>query len=102
MEGTRRRTLDLFAPLPDSYLVAQPNPLLSPPVWDLGHIAAYEELWLVRRVGGRAALHPELDDLYDAFETPRRDRGTAAVLPPAEARRFMGEVRTRSLEVLDG
>ena len=42
LAGTRRRTLDLFAPLPRELLVRQPTPLLSPPVWDLGHIAAYE------------------------------------------------------------
>ena len=64
LESTRRRTLELFAPLPHRHLVRQPSPLLSPPVWDLGHIAAYEELWLVRRIGGRAGRHPELDALY--------------------------------------
>ena len=100
LTGTRRRTLDLFAPLPEAHLVGQPSPLLSPPVWDLGHIAAYEELWLVRRVGGGRALHPELDDLYDAFETPRRRRGTAPCLPPAAAHRFLSDVRERALDVL--
>jgi len=101
LEGTRLRTIDLFAPLPEEHLVGQPSPLLSPPVWDLGHIAAYEELWLVRRVGRGPALHPELDDVYDAFETPRLSRGTAPVLPPHEARHFLREVRLRSLEVLE-
>ena len=102
MERTRRRTLDLFEPLPEPHLVGQPTPILSPPVWDLGHIAAYEELWLVRRVGGGEALHPELDELYDAFETPRPSRGAAPCLPPAEAHRFLREVRRRSLDVLAG
>ncbi len=97
---TRARTMAVFAPLPAEHLVRQPSPLLSPPVWDLGHIAAYEELWLVRRIGGRPGLHPELDALYDAAETPRRDRGTAPLLPPAEARAFLREVRARSLDVL--
>lgn len=96
----RRRTLGLFAPLPPEHLVGQPDALLSPPVWDLGHIAAYEELWLVRRVGGRPGLHPDLDRLYDATETPRRDRGTAPLLPPEAAHGFLRDVRERSLEVL--
>src|SRR4051794_3134057 len=100
LDGTRRRTLDLFAPLPPEHLVRQPSPLLSPPVWDLGHIAAYEELWLVRRIGGRPGLHPELDALYDAAETPRADRGTAPLLRAEEAHGFLREVRGRSLEVL--
>ncbi len=100
LEGTRRRTLGIFGPLPHEHLTRQASPLLSPPVWDLGHIAAYEELWLVRRIGGRAALHPELDQLYDAAETPRRDRGTAPLLTPREAHAFLRDVRERSLDVL--
>ena len=97
---TRRRTLALFAPLPHEHLVRQPSPLLSPPLWDLGHIAAYEELWLARRVGGRAPLHPELDDVYDAAETPRRRRGEIRILDESEARAYLAAVRERSLETL--
>ena len=31
---------------------------MSPLVWDLGHIAAFEDLWLVHRYGGRPMLRP--------------------------------------------
>ena len=58
---------------------------MSPLVWDLGHIAAFEDLWLVHRYGGRPLLRDELADVYDAFETPRADRGELAV--PATRRR---------------
>ena len=44
---------------------------MSPLAWDLAHIAAYEDLWLVHRHGGEPLLHPELAAMYDAFETPR-------------------------------
>lgn len=102
LEATRRRTLELFAPLPHEHLVAQPTELLSPPLWDLGHIAAYEELWLARRLGGRPPLHPQLDDVYDAFETPRSGRGDAPILGERDAHRYLADVREASLEVLDG
>ncbi|MBJ7457505.1 MAG: DinB family protein, partial [Thermoleophilia bacterium] len=100
LDATRRRTLDLFAPLPHEHLVGQPNALLSPPLWDLGHIAAYEELWIARRLAGRDALHPGLEDVYDAAETPRRVRGQVAILDEAAARRYLDIVRERSLEAL--
>ena len=100
LDATRERTLSLFAPLAHEHLVGQPDVLLSPPLWDLGHIAAYEELWLARRLGGHPPLHPELEDVYDASETPRRERGTAAILGEGAAHRFLGIVRARSLEVL--
>lgn len=102
LERGRVRTLDLFAPLSVDDLVRQPDPIMSPPLWDLGHIAAYEELWLLRNLDGRPALHPHLDPVYDAFETPRARRADAPILPPAETRRFLDDVRAGALEVLDG
>jgi gamma-glutamyl hercynylcysteine S-oxide synthase len=100
LEEGRRRTLELFAPLSPDDLARQPHPILSPPLWDLGHIAAYEELWVLRNLAGREALYPDLDTVYDAFETPRARRGDAAILPEAETRRFLERVRSGTLEVL--
>jgi iron(II)-dependent oxidoreductase len=100
LQDTRARTLALFAPLPHEHLVRPPSPLLSPPLWDLGHIGAYEELWLARRVAGRPPLHPELDEAYDAFETPRATRGDVRILSEREARDYLDRVRGRSLEAL--
>ena len=42
---SRRRTLDLVAHLPTADLERLIDPIMSPLVWDLGHIAAYEDLW---------------------------------------------------------
>ena len=48
---------------------------MSPLSWDLGHVAAYEDLWLNHRLAGRELLREDLAALYDAFETPRAVRG---------------------------
>ena len=100
LSATRLRTLELFDPLSREHLVGQASPLLSPPLWDLGHIAAYEELWLARRIAGMAPLHPELHDVYDALETPRRARGDVTILDEAAARAYLDAVRERSLAAL--
>src|SRR5437867_800648 len=49
----RERTLCLLTPLSDDDLRRQHDPLMSPPLWDLGHIAAFEELWLTRNLSGQ-------------------------------------------------
>src|SRR5919199_1537447 len=49
LAAVRRRTLDLVAHLDTTDLERQLDPILSPLVWDLAHIAAYEDLWLVHR-----------------------------------------------------
>ncbi len=96
----RERTLALVAGLDDEALSAVHSPIMSPLVWDLGHIAAYEDLWLAHRHGGLPLLRPDLAEVYDAFETPRAVRGEIETLGPAEALDYMTEVRERSASAI--
>jgi gamma-glutamyl hercynylcysteine S-oxide synthase len=100
MGSTRERTLALVGHLSDEQLEAVHSPIMSPLVWDLGHIAAYEDLWLAERYGGLELIRPELAGLYDAFETPRAVRGEIEALHPTEAREYLAVVRERSTEVI--
>jgi iron(II)-dependent oxidoreductase len=100
LADARERTLELVAHLDDEQLQRVHSPIMSPLVWDLGHIAAYEDLWLGHRHGGRALLYPELASLYDAFETPRAVRGEIEALGPSGARDYLDAVRTRTIETL--
>jgi iron(II)-dependent oxidoreductase len=77
------------------------SPILSPLAWDLGHIANFEELWLVQRVGGREPMDGELGRFYDAIENPRKVRNELPILRGAELRDYMDEVRARTLDVLE-
>jgi gamma-glutamyl hercynylcysteine S-oxide synthase len=97
----RDRTELLTGSVDDGDLVRQHSPLMSPLVWDLAHVANQEELWLLREVGGREPMHPEIDPLYDAFEHPRAERPTLPLLPPAQARAYAHEVRGRVLDLIE-
>ncbi|MBT2369889.1 ergothioneine biosynthesis protein EgtB [Streptomyces sp. ISL-10] len=97
----RSRTAHLTSCVDDGELTAQHSPLMSPLVWDLAHIGNQEEQWLLRAVGGREALRPEIDSLYDAFEHPRAARPSLPLLAPAEARGYAADVRGRVLDVLE-
>jgi iron(II)-dependent oxidoreductase len=99
--SARQRTALLTDSVDEDDLVRQHSPLMSPLVWDLAHIANQEELWLLREVGGRDSMHPEIDPLYDAFEHPRSERPTLPLLAPGEARAYGHEVRGRVLDLLD-
>ncbi len=102
LEGARLRTHGLTTCVDERDLIAQHSPLMSPLVWDLAHIANQEELWLLRRVGGREAMRPDIDPIYDAFEHPRSERPTLPLLSPDEARGYAAEVRGRVLDLLEG
>jgi len=100
LTAARGRTTLLTDAVDEADLIRQHSPLMSPLVWDLAHIANQEELWLLREVGGREPMRPEIDPLYDAFEHPRAERPTLPLLPPAEARAYGHEVRGRVLDLL--
>ena len=94
---TRERTLALAAALRDADLERQIDPLMSPLVWDLAHIAAYEDLWLVHRHADEPLLRADLAATYDAFETPRAVRGEIELLDTAgRARLPRGRPRARA------
>jgi gamma-glutamyl hercynylcysteine S-oxide synthase len=101
LRGARLRTQALTTCVDEPDLVAQHSPLMSPLVWDLAHIANQEELWLLRAVGGREAMRPEIDPIYDAFEHPRSRRPTLPLLSPADARGYAAEVRGRVFDLLE-
>jgi gamma-glutamyl hercynylcysteine S-oxide synthase len=91
----------LIEPLTEQQLNTVYSELLSPLAWDLGHIANFEELWLVQRIGGRAPLDGELGRFYDAIENPRSSRNELPLLRGEQLRRYMADVRARALDVLE-
>src|SRR3954451_24751425 len=102
MQAGRRRTFALVGHLSAVELEGQVDRLMSPLVWALPHIAAYEDFWLVHRFAGRRLLHPELAARYDAFETPRSVRGEIELLDTAGAKEYLAEVRARVIETTNG
>jgi len=101
LEDVRSRTLLLVQPLSGEVLDRQHSPLMSPVAWDLGHIAAFEGLWLVRKLG-EASSEQEIEQAFDAFQTPRSRRGELDI-PDVEAlhSRLM-QTRNSALEGLSG
>src|SRR5881398_2068190 len=76
-DEARRRTLLLVEPLSDEDLHRQHDPLMSPIIWDLGHIAHFEELWLTQNLQGKIEFS-EMPGMYNPFEHPLASR---AALP---------------------
>ncbi len=92
----RDRTFLLTSPLTDEELQAQHDPLMSPILWDLGHIAHFEELWLTRNLEGPVEF-VEMPGLFNPFEHPRSERGALRLPGLAECRVIMDEIRGRVL-----
>jgi gamma-glutamyl hercynylcysteine S-oxide synthase len=87
LTAVRERTNALIAPLDETALTARPNALMSPIVWDLGHIAHFEATWLLGKTD------PRLDPLYDPLRTPRAARDRLPLPSVAETRAYLTEIR---------
>ncbi len=96
----RERTMQLVAPLSDDDLARQHDPLMSPILWDLGHIAHFEELWLTRNLEGPIEF-VEMPGLYNPFEHPRSARGELPLPRLARVQAVMDEIRARVLARLE-
>jgi iron(II)-dependent oxidoreductase len=96
----RERTLDLIGPVSDEDLVRQHDPLMGPLLWDLGHIAHFEDLWLTRNLDGPIEF-AEMPGMYNPFEHPRRVRGALPYPSRDECLAMMAEIRTRVLARLE-
>ncbi|CAN5641216.1 ergothioneine biosynthesis protein EgtB [soil metagenome] len=100
LEEARGRTLALVAPLCEEQIDRQYSPIMSPLAWDLGHIAAFADLWLAR-AGGSEPVRPDLFEVYDATETPRSRRGDLPFLRCEDALAYGREILERALALLE-
>ncbi len=103
LADARVRTLLLVAPLDAEDLQAQHSPLMSPIVWDLGHIAHFEELWLLRNIGPDAEGRQfgEIPGTYNPFENPRSVRGAMTLPSRSESLDALAAIRARVLAHLE-
>ena len=89
----RSRTLLLVSTVSDRDRLVQHDPLMSPIVWDLGHIGHFEQLWLVESVDGGPDASAGLGGMYDPFENPRSVRSALPLLGTVECREFLDRTR---------
>lgn len=96
----RQRTLFLIEPLTDEDLLLQHDPLMSPILWDIGHIAHFEELWLTRNLNGKIEFS-EMPGIYNPFENPRAVRGSLPLKPRAHMLGELDRIRDSVLARLE-
>src|SRR5665647_2105081 len=100
LEEARNRTLLLVTGVSDEDLHRQHDPLMSPIIWDIGHIAHFEELWLTRNLDGPIEFS-EMPGMYNPFEHPRATRASLPIPPLSEMLDRLQEIRERVLERLE-
>jgi iron(II)-dependent oxidoreductase len=97
----RRRTLDLVADLGDDQLLGPRLAIVNPLLWEIGHVAWFQEHWVLRHALGEAPLRADGDALWDSSAVAHDTRWDLPVPPRRETLRYMAEVRSRVLSRLE-
>ncbi len=100
LDRVRRRTQTIVDPLSYDDVHKQFDDIMSPVVWDVGHVGNFEEYWLLRELDGRPAQDEAYDRIYNPFDNPRWSRGGLPLLDREEAFDYLAEVRGDVFELL--
>ena len=100
LERARASTQQLLEPIADDELVAQASVLTSPIVWEYAHVAAFEELWLLRSLNGTPSVSERHREVEEALRH-EHDHPALPPLRPAAVRAYAEDVRTSVLGALE-
>src|SRR5207245_1125578 len=67
MLDARSVELELLDGLTDSQMLGTPRHFVEPPIWEMGHVGWFQELWILRHLDGSPSLLPGSDSIYDSF-----------------------------------
>ncbi len=95
----RARTLALVEDLTDEQLVGPRLAIVNPLGWEIGHLAWFQERWVLRR-GGEPPVRPDADAFYDSFAVPHDTRWDLPLPSRTETLAFMRAVLERVVEHL--
>lgn len=101
----RRRTLALYAHLDLSELRVPCIPIVNPPLWELGHVAWFQEIWTQRHSresGGpvRGSILDRADRLFDSSNVAHDTRWHLDLPSPAGIHAYLANTLERTLETL--
>jgi iron(II)-dependent oxidoreductase len=100
LRDARRHTLTLLSDLTDAQLMGPRLPILNPFLWEMGHVAWFQEKWVLRRQDGAPSVRPDADSLYDSAAVPHDVRWDLPLPSRAEILAYMRAVLEKVQERL--
>ncbi len=100
LEDCRRRTLELVSDLTPDQMRVPLLDIINPPVWELGHVAWFQEIWARRRLHGLPPIRDDADALWDSMAIAHDTRWNLPLPTLEETQRYMRESLDRLIEAL--
>jgi iron(II)-dependent oxidoreductase len=95
LQEARERTLELIEDLNDGQLMGPRLRIVNPLRWEIGHVAWFQEFWILRHVGGLPAILTGGDSLYDSARVAHDTRWDLPLPSRAETLGYMKQVLDR-------
>jgi iron(II)-dependent oxidoreductase len=107
---TRKRTLELISDLSNEQMMGPQLRIVNPPLWEIGHLAWFQEYWNLRRPKGTwyeadGPFHPSIldnaDALYNSMEVAHDTRWNLPLLARTDTLRYMQRILDDTLHKLN-
>jgi iron(II)-dependent oxidoreductase len=96
----RRRTFELVADLDDSQLLGPQLSIVNPLLWEIGHVAWFQEKWVLRHALGEPPIRADGDALWDSAAVGHDTRWALPLPTRKDTLAYMTEARDRVLDRL--
>jgi iron(II)-dependent oxidoreductase len=92
LREARGRTLALVADLKDDQMIGPRLEIVNPLLWEIGHVAWFQEYWTLRHLNGQAPILEQGDALYDSAKVAHETRWDISLLPKPKVQNYMQAV----------
>ncbi|MFQ5606753.1 MAG: DinB family protein, partial [Candidatus Zixiibacteriota bacterium] len=96
----RQRTIDLVMDIPDDELLSRKLEIINPWLWEIGHVAWFQEKWALRFALKRKPILVNADSLYDSMAIAHDLRWDLPLPSREETIEYLMRVRDSVVESL--
>ncbi len=98
LREARRRTLALVADLTDEQMMGSRLEIVNPLLWEIGHVAWFQEYWALRHLNGLSPILPNGDALYDSAKVAHETRWDIPLPSRTQTLAYLQDVLDRIID----
>jgi iron(II)-dependent oxidoreductase len=98
LQEARGRTLELIADLSDEQMIGPRLAIVNPLCWEIGHIAWFQEYWVLRHLRHLAPVWEKGDTLYDSARVAHDTRWDLPLPGKTETIKYTQQILNRVIE----
>lgn len=101
VRDARARTFDLVADLSDEQLMGPRLAVVNPLLWEIGHVAWFQEKWALRQAANQPPVRSGVDGLYDSAAIGHDTRWDLLLPSRQDTLAYLTDVRDAVLERIE-